>query len=139
MRYDYYCLNAECENIQEEEHSVNGFKEFKPECKECGGVTEYRWTPSVPQVAFLDGPTGAFPGKGNSFKNYRIKRNEEMKKRQFDRYGPPVEVIPNYQGKETGTWAEAQYQAQKEKGLEHGSTFVPRVKAERMKKGKIVT
>lgn len=117
---------------------MSAFKEHHPLCTECGTVCDYTWIPTVPHAVFKDSPTtGMFPGKSNSYNNYRQKRNEEMKRRQRDRYGDgPGNAIPNYQGKETGTWAEAQNEALKDKGKESAATFAPKVAQE--KSGKII-
>lgn len=117
---------------------MEGFKEFHPKCTECGASCDYTWTPTVTQFILKDGPSGVAPGKANSFLQYRHKRNEEMKRRQKDRYGHlNRDAVPNYNGEETGTWAEAQFQAQKDKGVEAAATFVDKVKKERNRPGKI--
>lgn len=136
MIYTYYCLNTDCNHFQDENHRVDGFKEFKPFCEKCSGLCEYRYTPSVPQVAFRDGPTGSWPSKGDRFQNYRRKRDSEMKKRQLDRYGPPKELIPNFAGQQTESWAEASSLASKDTNKspaqrkESVKTFESRVKKE---------
>jgi hypothetical protein len=62
-----------------------------------------------------------------------------MSKRQRDRYGHlKKDAIPNYKGQETGTWAEAQFQALKDKGSESAATFVEKVKEEKKADKKIV-
>lgn len=138
MRYDYECQNTECKNVQEEEHSMTGFKEFHPKCVECGTDCNYTWTPTVIQFALKDGPSGVAPGKALSMKNYYDKRTREMKRRQKDRYGHlNREALPNYGGQETGTWAEAQFQALKDKGADAAASFNDKVAVERSKPGKI--
>ena len=130
MYYDYFC--ATCKDLQEEECSPKEFKTYKPKCRKCGGEREYKWTASVIQFALKDGPSGSWPSKGNHYKGYRNKRDQEMQKRQKDRYGHlRHDAIPNYNGKDTGTWAEAQFQALKDKGAESAATFVPKVKKEK--------
>jgi len=94
--------------------SISKFKEFEPKCDKCGSTCRYIYSPTVPQVAFKDGPSGSWPTKGAKFKKYRAKRNEEMKKRQRDRYGEKKEAIPNYKGVECGSWEEAQNMASKD-------------------------
>lgn len=116
---------------------MSNFKENRPPCLECGSECEYTFTPTVCQVAFKDGPSGSWPSKGEHFKNYRAKRDEEMKRRQFERYGNAPTIIPNYGGKDTGTWAEAQFQAMKDKGAESAATFNERVSVERESETKI--
>lgn len=137
MIYTYYCLNKKCEHSQDENHSVNGFKEFKPKCEKCGDVCEYRYTPSVPQIAFKDGPiTGSWPSKGVRFNKYRQNKDAEMKRRQRDRYGEAKKLIPNYNGHQTESWAEAKSLALKDKNKDDrvrvasANTFNDRVAAE---------
>lgn len=137
MQYDYKC--SQCDNIQEEEHSAVGFKEFEPKCKKCGSVCKYTFTPTIVQFALKDGPSGSWASKGIRFKNYRAKQNENMKKRQRDRYGHlSREAIPNYKGKETETWANARSEALKDKGPEVASTYNAKVASETKSKKKII-
>lgn len=85
-----------------------------------------------------DGPSGIAPSKALRFKDYRRKQDEKMQKRQKDRYGHlKRDAIPNYNGQETGTWAEAQFQALKDKGAESAATFVNKVTAEKAADTKI--
>lgn len=132
MLYDFRCSNTECDNLQEEECSMNSFKEHHPACEICGAQCSYEFTPTVTQVILKDGPSGSWPSKGNHFQTYRAKRSEEMTKRQKDRYGHlRRDAIPNYDGKDTGTWAEAQFQALKEKGVDSAASYNDKVKVER--------
>ncbi len=111
---------------------MSSFKEHHPNCTNCGSICNYHWVPSVVQVAFKDGPSGGWPSKANHFKEYRRKQSERMEKRQKDRYGHlRTDAIPNYGGKETGTWQEAQFQALKEKGAESAATFKAKVDQEK--------
>ena len=139
--YDYRCTNAECGETREDDASMSSFKEHHPECLACGSVCDYIYIPTVPQVAFKDGPSGSWPSKGERFKKYRSQQDAKMRKRQFDRYGDVTAgAVPNYNGKDTGTWREAQFQAMKDKGAEAASTFNEKVKeeTERSNKGKII-
>jgi len=104
-----------------------------PACKECGSLCNYFYVPSVPLVSFLDGPSGSWPSKGNRFKKHREKSAEAASLRQRDRYGAVGGAVPNFQGKDTGTWAEAQFQAMKEKGVESAATYNDKVKSEKTK------
>ena len=54
-----------------------------------------------------------------------------MSKRQVDRYGPPKELTPNFQGQETESWREAQSIAKKERGGPSASTYENRVSKEK--------
>jgi hypothetical protein len=111
---------------------MNSFKEHHPACEICGAQCSYEFTPTVTQVILKDGPSGSWPSKGNHFQTYRAKRSEEMTKRQKDRYGHlRRDAIPNYDGKDTGTWAEAQFQALKEKGADSAASYNDKVKVER--------
>lgn len=127
--YEYEC--TACKSRREDDASMSSFKEHHPPCLECGSPCDYTFVPTVVQVAFKDGPSGSWPSKGEHFKNYRAKRDEEMRRRQLDRYGPPKGVLPNYNGEETGSWAEAQFQALKDKGSESASTFNEKVAEEK--------
>ena len=138
--YDFKCTNPECENVREDDAKMSEYKDHHPACTECGSPCNYIWTPSVPQVAFKDGPSGSWPSKGDRFKTYRRKQAEKMEKRQRDRYGDVSKgAVPNYNGKDTGTWAEAQFQALKDKGAESAATFNDKVAQEKAssEKGKI--
>lgn len=107
------------------------FKDHHPTCESCSSPCDYIAILSVPQVAFKDGPSGSWPSKVGRFKDFRAKQSAKMEKRQQDRYGHiSTTAIPNYNGQDTGTWKEAQYQALKDKGLESASTFTTKVKEE---------
>jgi hypothetical protein len=93
---------------------MSEFKEFEPECIECGAKCKYEFAPTIVQFALKDGPSGSWPSKGNRFKKYREEQSKAAEKRQRDRYGNPA-AVPNYKGQETGTWAEAQSQARADK------------------------
>jgi predicted nucleic acid-binding Zn ribbon protein len=130
--YSYLC--GSCENVTEDIASMSSFKDHKPKCSSCGGVCSYIFIPSVPQIAFKDGPSGGWPSKANRFKDYRAKRSVEMEKRQRDRYGHiNRNCLPNYQGKQTESWREAQSIAEKDRGKEAGSSFTEFVKKEEKK------
>ncbi len=122
----------------EADASMSSFKDHHPACPECKNDMNYFWSPTVPQIAFKDGTSG-WPSKANRFKNYRAKQSEVMEKRQKDRYGHlRTDAIPNFNGKDTGTWQEAQFQALKENGAESASTFKQKVDSEKAKAGKII-
>lgn len=113
---------------------MSSFKEHHPACPKCGSVCNYVYTPTVCQVALKDGPTGSWPSKGMRFQQYRNKRHEEVGRKQKERYGHlSSEALPNYNGQETGTWAEAQNQALKDKGVESAATYSGKVNAEKAK------
>lgn len=133
MIYNYACIS--CPNVQEENHSVNGFKEFTPKCTECGKDCKYKFIPSIVHVAFLDGPSGSWPSKGTRVKKQRAVASEKAKIRGRDRYGHVKrDAVPNFQGKETGTWREAQEHARKELGTASANTYNAKVKKENQQK-----
>lgn len=133
MQYDYICVG--CSNTQEENHSVNGFKEFTPKCVKCGKKCKYTFTPTVVHVALLDGPSGSWPSKGERIKKQRAKASESASRRSRDRYDHiKRDSIPNFQGKETGTWREAQEFARKELGENSAKTYNSKVQDEKFVK-----
>lgn len=113
---------------------MSSYKELHPKCPECDGVCDNVFIPTVPYISFKDGPSGSWPGKGNRFKQYRAKQAELAQKRQNERYGISKEALPNYKGEETGTWAEAQQLALKDKGIESAATYTAKVAEENSKK-----
>ena len=105
----------------------------------CATLCNYEWIPSVPHAVFKDGASGSWPSKGERIKKQRQKASEDAKRRQVDRFGKePNKLVPNFEGKETGTWQEAQFQAQKERGGQSAATFEKRVSEEKSKDTKIV-
>ena len=130
--YSYKCTNTECENIREDDARISSFKEHHLDCTECGTTCNYIYVPSVPQVAFKDGPSGGWPSKANHFKEYRRHQSEKMEKRQKDRYGHlNKEMVPNYNGKELYSWHDAQSIARKEKGDAAAATYESKIKSEK--------
>lgn len=129
--YSYKCTKEECGNITEDRASMSDFKDHTTGCSVCGSVSTYVWVPSVPQVSFLDGPSGSWPSKGNRFKKYRAQQSANAERRQNERYGPVKEVLPNYNGKETGSWEEAQRLAKADKGNSAAVTYDNFVSSER--------
>jgi hypothetical protein len=69
-----------------------------------------------------DGPSGSWPSKGERIKKQRAASSAAAGKRQKERYKNPS-LVPNYLGRETGTWAEAQQEAAKDKGQESAATY----------------
>ena len=127
MTYDYIC--TKCKNVQEEQHSVEGFKEYRPKCGKCGSPCQYTFTPTVVQFALKDGESGSWPSKGERFKKYRNEQNEKAKRRQKDRYGHlRRDAVPNYLGRETSSWREAQSEARKDRGEKSAMTYEPKIK-----------
>ena len=127
----YYYQCDSCEEVFEEWASISGYKEFTPECKQCGSKSHNVFVPSVPQVAFKDGPSGSWPSKGQRFQNYRRQASEAAAKRQRDRFGDTNKLVPNYNGKETESWREAQSEAVKERGAEAAASYTDKVVSEK--------
>jgi predicted nucleic acid-binding Zn ribbon protein len=128
MIYQYVC--TACGNEQDEECSVNSFKEFRPSCLKCGAECTYQFNPSGVQFVLKDGPSGSWPSKGNRIKQQRAKASEDAGRRQREHYGNSPKLVPNYGGKETGTWREAQNQALIDRGEKSAATYDSMVKAE---------
>lgn len=122
---------------------MSSFKDLHPKCKECGGVCNYEFTPTVVQFALKDGPSGSWPSKGNRFKQYRQQQSEKVSRRQKDRYGHlNRDAVPNYQGKLAEDWKEAQSMAMKDKEknpdtLATAATYNPHIRKEKRKKSGI--
>jgi hypothetical protein len=133
--YFYVCTKKSCANKQEEEHLVEGFKEFRPKCDKCGSDCEYKWFPTIIQFALIDGPSGTAPSKAERIKDYRRKQYEIVGKRQKDRYGHlNRDAVSNIDGQITESWREAQSIALKEKGKRSAATYEPKVQAEKKKR-----
>jgi predicted nucleic acid-binding Zn ribbon protein len=127
MIYQYVCVA--CGNEQDEQCSVNSFKEFRPPCTECGSECAYQFNPSGVQFILKDGPSGSWPSKGNRVKQQRAKASEAAGRRQHERYSTP-KLVPNFEGKETESWKDAQSEALKEKGPEAATTYEQKVQTE---------
>jgi hypothetical protein len=119
---------VKCSHIQEDSCLVDERLIFTPKCEKCGSICRYKFTPTLFQFALKDGPSGSWVSKGLRYQKYRAKQNELVGKRQRDRYGEPKALIPNIDGKDTGTWEEAQNIALRDKGLESARTFNSRSK-----------
>lgn len=137
--YDYRCTNPECGELREDVASMRDFKEHAPPCLVCSSPCQYEYNPTVPHAVFKDGPSGSWPSKGERIKKQMQQRSEAASKRQRDRYGEPKKLIPNYDGKLTGTWAEAQHLAEKERGPQAAATYDKRVAEEKASSTKIVS
>jgi len=127
--YFYQC--SSCENVLEHWASMSDYKDQHPACVECGSITNNVFKPSVSQVIYKDGPSGSWPSKGNRFQNYRREASEAAGKRQRDRFGDTNKLVPNYNGKETESWREAQNEAVKERGAEASVSYEPLVQKEK--------
>lgn len=137
--YGYRCTNAECNELREDVASIKSYEEHHPPCLVCATPCNYEYIPTVPQAILKDGPSGSWPSKGERIKKQMQKRSEDAGRRQKERFGENVgKLVPNFDGKETGTWQEAQFQAQKERGEQSAATFEKRVTEEKSKDTKIV-
>jgi hypothetical protein len=121
VQYDYAC--SKCKNVQEESCSVKDFKDFHPKCNKCKSSCNYQFNPSGIQFVLKDGPSGSWPSKGNRIKEQMNKKNDQMIRRQRDRYGEGQKAIPNFEGKETESWREAKNIAMKERGAQSAATY----------------
>lgn len=121
--YGYRCPNEECKELSEDEASMSSFKEHHPLCPVCATPCNYEWIPSVPHAVLKDGPSGSWPSKGERIKKQMQQRSENAARRQRDHVGEGKKLIPNYEGKETGTWQEAQHLAEKERGIPSAASY----------------
>lgn len=128
MFYDFRC--SSCGNVQEEECSVDTFKEYTPKCGVCGEPCAYEFNPQGVQFVLKDGPSGSWPSKGERFKKFRAKSSQSAARRQRERYGENTGAIPNYKGKEADSWQEARSEALRDAGPEVAATFDDKVSAE---------
>jgi hypothetical protein len=127
MIYEYKC--TKCGNVQDESCSVKVFEEFKPPCNKCGEECNYQFAPTKIQFILKDGPSGSWPSKGNRYKQHRAEASAAASKRQKERY-KENRLVPNFEGKETESWAEAREYAVQKKGLESAATYDAKVATE---------
>lgn len=145
--YDYRCENPLCSKVEEHEHSMSGFKEFRPPCPSCGGPSVYEFNPTVIQFAIKDGPSGTSPSKALRVQKHMQDKHEKIGRRQRDRYGHlNRDVVPNFQGQRTESWREAQSIAMQDKeyhekrgtdSLAVAQTFNAKIDSEQSK-GKLI-
>lgn len=123
--YDYKC--EKCKKIKEEIHRISESPEYK--CPDCGTVMVRLFT--LNRTGFI--LKGGTPSINYKEKRQRLKRSEELAKKQRKRYGHfTPEVKPNIAGVETESWSDAQKLA-KESGMNHES-YTPYVEKEKKKK-----
>lgn len=147
MIYFYRCENPLCSFLLEAEHPVNGFKEFQPRCTKCGEVCTYEFNPTVVQFAIKDGPSGTSPSKAMRIQKQMREKHERVGRKQQDRYGHlRRDVVPNFQGKMTENWREAQslamadkdfHEANRTDSLAVASTFNDKINKEKQGDSKI--
>jgi len=130
--YSYKCTSEPCGTVIEDDASMSGYLDHHPACTECGSPCNYVWVAYPVHAILKDGPSGSWPSKGERFKKFRAKQSEAAAQRQQERFGHiRKDAVPNYEGKDTGTWQEAQIQAMKEKGPESAASFNEKVRTER--------
>ena len=132
MIYSYRC--TQCETVIEDSCSVNERENHHPSCTECGGICNYVYIPSVPQIAFIDGDSGSWPSKGERITKQMRARSEAAAKRQRDRYGEAPTAIPNYKGDIAPSWADARSEALIQGGSEQAATYNHMIEKENKKK-----
>lgn len=123
--YDYKCIS--CGSIVEYTHAVSEETEYK--CDACGAKMARVF--SCNSTGFII--KGGSPAINDKEKRHRLRRREELEKKQREKY-PTPKVKPNIAGVETDSWSDAQKMA-KEAGLDHES-YTPYVEKE--KKNKII-
>jgi hypothetical protein len=127
MLYSFAC--PKCNAITEDICKVDEREGHHPSC-ECGGICNYVYIPSVPQIAFLDGSSGSWPSKGERIKKQMAARSDAAGKRQRDRYGEAPKAIPNYKGDIAPSWADARSEALIQGGSEQAASYNAKVEAE---------
>lgn len=133
MWYEYIC--TKCENAQDEQHPVAGFKEFEPKCEKCGAKCLYNFNPAGVDFILKDGPSGGWPSKGNRVQQSMTKRSQAAAKRQKERYGHiKTDAIPNINGIERDSWEACRSEAVRELGPEKAKSFDFKVAEEKKKK-----
>ena len=122
--YDYGC--SSCGTIVEKIHRISESPEVI--CPQCKTVMERRITTS-PYFSIRGGsPTIAWKEK-----RLRMKKQDELKKKQQDRYGHLMpKVVPNIAGVRQESWSDCQKLA-KECGL-NSDSYAPMVEKEKKKK-----
>lgn len=72
----------------------------------CSGNLALVFDPSAVSFVLKDGESGGFVSKAMRENAYRAKRRQTMAQRERD-HVRPNQLQPNFQGQETGSWAEA--------------------------------
>lgn len=135
-KYDFKCTDEDCGNVQEEVMKMSEKDGAQISCNECGSPSEYTFTPTM---VYMHLRGDGWPSKTLREANYRKKRYAVMSQRQRDHVQKP-ELHPNFNGQDTGTWADAQTAAH-DAGKNHHSydKLVNKEQAGKSTKGKIVT
>ena len=127
-RYDYVC--EQCKRMDEHVHSMKETPEIK--CPDC----------QAPMKRAVVRNIAGFNIKGGSAsihwreKRNRINKQEELGKRQKERWGEVGGVKPNIAGVEQESWSDCQKLA-KECGL-NSESYTPRVEQEKKNKKKLI-
>lgn len=94
---------------------------------ECGqGNSVIEFSPGSIGFVMKDGESGGWASKATKENGYRVKRREEMTRRERDHVFKP-HLVPNYKGAEATTWKEAQEEARHDKGEAAAITYEPLV------------
>jgi len=122
--YDYYC--KKCNVTREETHRI--FENPKIRCIECGSLMTRIISLNTTGFIFK----GGTPTINWREKRHRLKKREEIGKRQKEKHNTGPKVKPNIAGVETESWSDAQKMA-KEAGMNHES-YTPWVEKEKRKR-----
>ena len=119
-----------CETAAETRMSFQDYESVKLgaktlECSTCHGKVVIAFNPGDVTFVMKDGETGGFQSKALKENTYRAKRRVEMARRTREHVAPK-HLIPNYQGRETENWREAQEAARKEGG--NAATYDPLIR-----------
>lgn len=112
-RYDFKCTNEECGLIQEFVLRISESDQLIP-CSHCKSDMKRTFI-----AANWEGQMvlrGEWPGKLMKENDYRVKRSEQMAKRQKDNHFVPT-LAPNVGGERTDSWGDAKKLA-RDKGLD---------------------
>lgn len=121
--YEFKCRT--CDDSFEETMSISEYSaQTVFPCPECGSVDTYR---SVSEVSFILVGDG-WPGKDMKCKTQMTAKNNRAGKRTKEHVAPMQKMIPNVNGEQTSSWADAQKLA-KSKGKD-ASSFEPLVQKE---------
>ena len=133
--YSLACL--ECGRIEDRRMSFTDYDALKEgklhvACPSCTEAMTINFQPGKVMFVLKDSATGGWVSKAGKENKYRMKRREEMARREKDHVFKSS-LQPNYNGVETVTWREAQEAARKDGGDTSASTYEPLVAKEKAK------
>lgn len=105
MKYDFKC--GDCDRVETLELALDEFDAKKQEgvsCTSCDGKAQFKLDVAGMQFCFRG---DAWADKNHEEKKYRKNRSKYMAYRQSKNNKKPT-LTPNYLGKETASWKEAQ-------------------------------